>query len=101
MFSGVSRFFWVRNSFLVVLGVALFFRGSALKAEGLNESVNHSTPHESAEASAAKTRVAAEARFGELRKEIAHHDKLYFEDADPEISDFEYDQLKGELLELE
>lgn len=36
-----------------------------------------------------------------LRKEIARHDDLYFQNAEPEISDFEYDTLKHELNELE
>jgi len=40
-------------------------------------------------------------RLHELRKEIARHDDLYFRQAAPEISDFEYDQLKAELLRLE
>jgi DNA ligase (NAD+) len=47
------------------------------------------------------TSDAARARLDELRKEVAHHDKLYFEEADPEISDYEYDELKRELIELE
>ena len=37
----------------------------------------------------------------ERRKRIAHHDELYYKNAAPEISDFEYDQLKQELSELE
>lgn len=36
-----------------------------------------------------------------LREEIARHDALYFEKAEPEISDFEYDELKAELRKLE
>lgn len=44
---------------------------------------------------------AARRRIGALRAEIAHHDVLYFQQAEPEISDFAYDQLKRELGELE
>ena len=43
----------------------------------------------------AKDNIAA------LRKEIATHDVLYHREAQPEISDFEYDRLKRELAELE
>ena len=41
------------------------------------------------------------ARLTELRKEIARHDELYFRKGAPEISDFEYDELKRELRGLE
>jgi len=44
---------------------------------------------------------AARRRIEELRAEIAHHDQLYFQQAEPEISDFAYDQLKHELAGLE
>jgi DNA ligase (NAD+) len=37
----------------------------------------------------------------ELREQIRHHDRRYYVLADPEISDFEYDQLFAELEELE
>lgn len=43
----------------------------------------------------------AEARIAHLRAEIARHDALYFEKADPQISDAAYDRLKQELTELE
>jgi DNA ligase (NAD+) len=36
-----------------------------------------------------------------LRKQIAKHDRLYYERDDPEISDTEYDDLLRELRELE
>jgi DNA ligase (NAD+) len=36
-----------------------------------------------------------------LRKEIKHHDQLYYQKAKPEISDAEYDRLKRELKNLE
>jgi len=36
-----------------------------------------------------------------LRFEIARHDQLYFVEAAPEITDFEYDMLYKELVELE
>ncbi|MDR2812295.1 MAG: NAD-dependent DNA ligase LigA [Puniceicoccales bacterium] len=37
----------------------------------------------------------------QLRAEIGRHDRLYYKDSQPEISDFEYDCLKNELLYLE
>lgn len=40
-------------------------------------------------------------RIQDLRRSIVHHDELYYRKADPEISDFEYDRLKRELLDLE
>ena len=42
-----------------------------------------------------------EKRIKELRKEIAAHDYRYYVLADPEISDFQYDILFRELLDLE
>ena len=36
-----------------------------------------------------------------LRKEIKHHNKLYYENDEPEISDFEYDKLTQKLKKLE
>jgi DNA ligase (NAD+) len=40
-------------------------------------------------------------RVRELRREIAHHDRLYYEEAAPEITDREYDGLLRELRDLE
>ncbi len=40
-------------------------------------------------------------RVDELRELVRHHDHRYYVLADPEISDFEYDQLFAELRELE
>lgn len=41
------------------------------------------------------------ARIEELRRQIHYHDRLYFREANPEISDHEYDQLVRELEQLE
>ncbi len=47
------------------------------------------------------TGVDGAARIEELRTEIRRHDLLYYDRAEPEISDFEYDRLFAELKELE
>ncbi len=39
--------------------------------------------------------------INELRKTIHYHNKKYYLDADPEISDFEYDQLLKKLIAIE
>jgi DNA ligase (NAD+) len=44
---------------------------------------------------------SAGTRIEELRRRIAHHDRLYYEKAKPEISDREYDALYRELVDLE
>jgi DNA ligase (NAD+) len=43
----------------------------------------------------------ASKRAGELRRQIAHHDRRYYVLDDPEISDPEYDELLRELRKLE
>ena len=40
-------------------------------------------------------------RLEELRAEIQHHDELYYRQAQPEISDQQYDQKKRELDNLQ
>ena len=40
-------------------------------------------------------------RIADLRRQMAHHDRLYYEQAKPEISDREYDALYRELVDLE
>ncbi|HCN20096.1 MAG: DNA ligase (NAD(+)) LigA [Planctomycetes bacterium RIFCSPHIGHO2_02_FULL_50_42] len=40
-------------------------------------------------------------RIEELRRQIRHHDRRYYIDAQPEITDYEYDQLVRELQRLE
>ena len=46
-------------------------------------------------------RKNAENRIAELRKTLNHHAKLYYIDDAPEISDYEYDKLFYELVDLE
>ncbi|MBC8356746.1 MAG: NAD-dependent DNA ligase LigA [Planctomycetes bacterium] len=45
--------------------------------------------------------ASVEQRIEELRKQIRHHDRLYYVEASPEISDTEYDRLLYALEELE
>lgn len=40
-------------------------------------------------------------RIDKLRKEIEYHNKRYYEEDEPEISDYEYDKLTQELKRLE
>ncbi len=44
---------------------------------------------------------AARQRLAALRVDVAHHDALYHQKAAPEISDYDYDQLKLRLRALE
>jgi DNA ligase (NAD+) len=46
-------------------------------------------------------RAEAQKRIDELRRQIRHHDYLYYVLAQPEITDREYDKLYAELKELE
>src|SRR5213082_103680 len=46
-------------------------------------------------------RKEAERNIAQLRGEIRKHDRLYYEDAAPIISDREYDRLYKELIDLE
>jgi DNA ligase (NAD+) len=43
----------------------------------------------------------AQKRIAALRAEVARHDELYYRQAQPLIADFDYDQLKQELADLE
>jgi len=47
------------------------------------------------------TLAKARARHAELVEEIRRHDRAYYVEAKPVISDFEYDKLYRELLDLE
>lgn len=46
-------------------------------------------------------KTEAKKRIEELRKQTAYHAKRYYDDDNPEISDFEYDMLMLELRNLE
>ena len=48
-----------------------------------------------------KTSSKARERAAELRQRIAHHDRLYYVEAAPELSDAEFDALMKELDDLE
>lgn len=43
----------------------------------------------------------AEKRIAQLSQEINHHNRLYYQESNPEISDFEFDKLLEELIQLE
>ena len=45
--------------------------------------------------------ASVQARAAELRQSILRHDRLYYVEASPEVSDQDYDLLFGELLKLE
>jgi len=45
--------------------------------------------------------VSPESRIRQLRSELERHNRLYYQHAEPEISDSEYDKLYRELEELE
>lgn len=47
------------------------------------------------------TKEEAKKRIEELRKQINHHNYLYYVLNRPEISDAEYDRLMAELISLE
>ena len=49
----------------------------------------------------AETAASAEKRIAALRSEIEEHNRRYYEEAAPTISDREYDRLYRELIELE
>ena len=49
----------------------------------------------------AKSETEAAKRIEQLRSEIRKHDRLYYEEAAPIISDREYDRLYKELVDLE
>ena len=53
------------------------------------------------EKAASMSKSEARERAEELREEIDHHDRLYYVEDDPEISDADYDELKAELEAIE
>src|SRR5882757_7963861 len=46
-------------------------------------------------------RTEAEKNIAQLREEIRKHDRLYYQDTAPLVSDREYDRLYKELVDLE
>jgi DNA ligase (NAD+) len=49
----------------------------------------------------AKKRETPKAEMARLSEEIRYHDERYYMHSDPEVSDYEYDQLLNRLKELE
>ncbi|MEP6937477.1 MAG: NAD-dependent DNA ligase LigA [Chthoniobacterales bacterium] len=49
----------------------------------------------------AETELSARSRIGELRQQITEHNRRYYDDALPTITDREYDKLYRELSDLE
>ncbi|MDB6166914.1 MAG: ligA [Lacunisphaera sp.] len=47
------------------------------------------------------TPTEAKKKIAELRRQVSHHDELYYRQAKPEVSDFDYDGLKRERADLE
>ncbi|MEI6107211.1 MAG: NAD-dependent DNA ligase LigA [Opitutae bacterium] len=47
------------------------------------------------------THPEAKKQIADLRQQVTKHDELYYRQAQPEISDFDYDRLKRELADLE
>jgi len=45
--------------------------------------------------------TALKKKIESLRREIERHNRLYYDDARPEVSDFEYDRMMRELIDLE
>jgi DNA ligase (NAD+) len=45
--------------------------------------------------------MSTKSDYDKLRKEIEHHNRLYYDRADPEISDAEYDRLYDRLVAME
>jgi len=43
----------------------------------------------------------AKTRIKQLRKEIIYHEKKYYRDNNPQVSDFEFDSLMLELRKIE
>src|SRR5690349_9446477 len=45
--------------------------------------------------------IKAEKEIQNLRRQIEHHNELYYQQSAPEISDYEFDQLLEQLRKLE
>jgi DNA ligase (NAD+) len=48
-----------------------------------------------------KIPIKVKLKAEKLREEIGHHNRMYYTDAAPEISDFEFDKLMKELIDIE
>jgi DNA ligase (NAD+) len=48
-----------------------------------------------------KISIKVKLKAEKLREEIEHHNRMYYTDAAPEISDFEFDKLMKELTDIE
>ena len=47
-----------------------------------------------------ETEQEAVQQLADLKQQIAYHDRRYYVLDDPEISDYQYDQLMRELLDI-
>jgi DNA ligase (NAD+) len=70
----------------------------------MHEKSNKAGPHageESRQPARTRKSEALQQEIKQLREELEHHNRLYYEKGTPEISDREYDQLFKKLQELE
>ena len=83
--------------------VGILISGAGVAAAGTagTPPAGGGTPATDAGGGSGLTPAEARRRIDALRREIAHHDVLYFQKAAPEISDAAYDRLRQEMAGLE